>query len=69
MRKAALLLSFLLCLSLLPACGGKQDASPELWSVRQIAGALLDSQPNASLLAIEPGDALYERFLRENYGL
>lgn len=70
MRKAVLFLSIVLCLALLPACGAKQDAAQEPWSVRQIAGALLDSQPGGeTLYALEPGDALYELCLRDNYKL
>ncbi len=69
MRKTALLICLLLCLSLLPACGAKQDAVTGEWSVRQIAGALLDSQNGVELYAVEPGDAYYELCLRDNYGL
>ncbi len=70
MRKAAFGICLLLCLSLLPACGAKQDAATGVWSVRQIAGALLDSQKGAvELYSVEPGDAFYELCLRDNYGL
>ena len=70
MRKSAFLLCLLLCLSLLTACGEKQDAAPEKWSVRQIAGALLDSQRNAEpLFAIEPESPLFAVTLLENYGI
>ncbi len=70
MRKLFLILCLLLCLSLLPACGAKQDAAAGEWSVRQIAGAILDSQTDVEpLQAIEPEDALFDVFLRGNYAL
>ncbi len=70
MRTVACFLCILLCISLLPACGTKTDATPENWSVRQIAGAMLDSQRRAEMLyAVEPGDALYTQHLSELYAL
>ena len=69
MRKAISTICILLCLALLPACGEKQDETPSLWSVHQIAGALLDSQPELSLRSIEPESALYAAYLRDSYGL
>ena len=58
-----------LCLSLLSACRSKADA-PELWSVLQLADAMLDSQPDAeTLYAILPGDGLFAPYLRDSYQL
>ena len=69
MRKAISFICILLCLVLLSGCGAKLDAQ-ENWSVRQIAGALLDSQRALEpLYALEPGDELFEHCLRENYAL
>lgn len=64
---------FLACALLLTSCAAPAEAPVEestQWTPRQIAQALLDSQPESpDMTAILPGDALYDTYITGTYGL